>query len=231
MQKLNLFRIVLVVLGLSIGSSAHCDQIKAKELDVQLQFEDNAAAENDVNNSENSSSPDQNDSNVINVYGGDDSGQENGDDNYNKSLQSQNVGSDSASVQYYLLGDVASNILVLSQQEGIYNRELEKLAKQQAENNSQLQDSKKQIEKRNKMEVFIYGPNFKALKIISELENQSNEMLNKLNSIAEKIDNIEIQSSIKQQASILKKDNQGLRKYIDDKEDVFSLFGWLIKRF
>ncbi len=199
-------------------------------VDVNLQFEQDATNVTEAENSNSSNDTAQTGSDVIRVYGADESGQEAGTPEA-VTEATANTGDAIKEVQYYLWGDPAENMLILAQQEGIYNKELENLAKQQAINDSSLQDAKAGIEERSSLLNFIIGPDFKNLKLINKVINQNAEVITNLKEITEKMDNTKVRKETLDQLEILKKNNQATQDYVTEKSRQFSLFGWLVRFF
>jgi hypothetical protein len=226
MKKSCIIFVAIVLFGFAEIFLAQAEQA----VEVELQFEQDPAGATEIGNSPSSDDATQADLEIIKVYGTDESGQEAG------ALETAteattNAGDAIKEVQYYLWGDPAENMLILAQQEGIYNKELESLAKQQAVSDSGLQEAKAKIEKRHKLLNFIAGPDFKNLKLINKVISQNAEVITNLKEIAEKMDNIKVRKETLDQLETLKKNNQAIQNYVTEKSRQFSLFGWLVRFF
>ncbi len=226
MKKSCIIFVAIILFGFAETFLAQAEQV----VEVELQFEQDPSNPAEVDNSTSLDNTVQSDSEVIKVYGADESGQEAGAIEVNTELDA-GAGEASKEVQYYLWGDPVANMLILAQQEGIYNKELERLAKQQAINDSSLLDAKAGIEKRSSLLNFIIGPDFKNLKLVNKVINQNTEVVTSLKEITEKMDNTRVRKETLDQLETLKKNNQAIQAYVAEKSRQFSLFGWLVKFF
>lgn len=83
----------------------------------------------------------------------------------------------------------------------------------------------------NGFKMFFFGPNYSNLKQLQSQTQTSREQLQELQNLLENIDKEEIRQEVQDQITLLKSEQEEIENLITEKEQAFSLFGWLAKMF
>lgn len=88
-----------------------------------------------------------------------------------------------------------------------------------------------EIEHRNKIQTFLFGSDYKNLGALRSDIVQTRNRLDRLDKIAEHLQNATGTAEIQAQSQVLEEELAKMENFINEQESKFSLFGWLIKMF
>ena len=104
-----------------------------------------------------------------------------------------------------------------------------------AEKNLSLQTiagKAKRLDQENKLKIFLFGPNYKKIKTIKEELGKLSEIKSRLREAAlrfEKIGSVEDQQKILAEIARIENEISAQGAKVSEKENIFSLFGWIFK--
>ena len=104
------------------------------------------------------------------------------------------------------------------------------LAKEQAEVHERVAEKMDHVLARGEWETFFWGPDYKSLGDLRSDLITSENGLDVLRKAKEKA-HVTLQDDIDTQIAALEAENAHARAFIEEHEDVFSLFGWFAKFF
>jgi hypothetical protein len=124
----------------------------------------------------------------------------------------------------------ASRNLQTGEDRGIGDR-VRLIAKAQNDSRKKVAASLEQIEAKNGVAEFLFGPDF------GEIENVKNEIgandkrVNQLTEAEAEIGDVAVKNQVDQQLQVLQKENENLKAEVEKAENVTSLFGWAVRMF
>ncbi|MEK7177148.1 MAG: hypothetical protein AAB719_02550 [Patescibacteria group bacterium] len=129
------------------------------------------------------------------------------------------------------VADIVSSLEDLADKDRGHGNDLRKIALEQASSSEELSRSMDEVEKRNAFLEFLFGADFKNIGTLrSELVRTQNN-INQLERVRDDVTNPDLQASIDAQIAALQKANDDAVAFVEEHEDSFSIFGWVVKLF
>lgn len=106
------------------------------------------------------------------------------------------------------------------------------IAQEQASSTEKIAKSLDEVEKRSSFKIFLIGSDYKNLGSIRSELAKTESRLEKLNTELEKVGlSAEEKVEINAEITALEQEQAELEEFIEDNEDKFSLFGWVVRLF
>jgi len=109
--------------------------------------------------------------------------------------------------------------------------EVREVAKHHGQSSEKIAEKQDQINQRSGVVKFFIGPDYASLDEIQQQMEQIRNQVRELNQIRTQLQNEGEEQELQNQIQILELQLQSLQSYVDSEEQVFSLFGWLLKLF
>src|SRR3989344_5584756 len=105
------------------------------------------------------------------------------------------------------------------------------VAEEQNDSKERVAKAVEEVQKRSKINIFIFGPDFKNIgKIRSEIVQTENR-IEKLNKLLTGTSTTTISASTTLEVENLRIEQEKLNNFVIENENVFSLLGWFVKLF
>ncbi|OHA97942.1 MAG: hypothetical protein A3E02_00875 [Candidatus Zambryskibacteria bacterium RIFCSPHIGHO2_12_FULL_38_34] len=109
--------------------------------------------------------------------------------------------------------------------------QVREVAKEQNDSKERVAKAVEEVQKRSKINIFIFGPDFKNIgKIRSEIVQTENR-IEKLNKLLTGTSTTTISASTTLEVENLRIEQEKLNNFVIENENVFSLLGWFVKLF
>ena len=109
--------------------------------------------------------------------------------------------------------------------------ELKDIAESQKKKQSEMDEDLKKMEGKSSFAKFFFGPDYDSIERMKQKIEQNKVQIQKLEQIQTQLTNQEELDQIKLVIQAMVEQNTALQNEIEDEEEVFSLFGWLVRYF
>ena len=113
----------------------------------------------------------------------------------------------------------------------ILNNKLKEIVKDKNQSSQEVLESIEKIESRNIFLKFLIGPNYNGIENLKQEVEKNKTRIQNLSQIINQLENEGEKSLIQEQIQLLEEENTKLQEMIQQEEETFSLFGWLVKLF
>lgn len=128
------------------------------------------------------------------------------------------------------VADSVHKLLNVADHNGKLGEEIRKIAHEQASSSEDVLEAIDKVEKRGKLKTFLIGTDYKNLGALRSEIAKTEARLEALKREMDKFIPLE-QTVIETEISKLEDEQDKLESFVEDNEEVFSLFGWAIKLF
>lgn len=127
--------------------------------------------------------------------------------------------------------DVCEDMIVFSAMisDEALGAKLEAAAKSYLLSEDKVNEAIDRADKRTSFAKFFIGPNYGELAAVNAQIEQNRLRIQEMNQIMVQLQNEADQSELRSEIQTLEAQNTTLQDQLDEEEDVFSLFGWLVK--
>jgi len=121
------------------------------------------------------------------------------------------------------------SLLNVADREGGIGEEVRVMAQQQNDSKEKSVEAIDKIEKRSKLKTFLIGTDYKNLGALRSEMVKNRNSIEQLRRLIEKAKNKDNIDELNTQIPILEEEQTRIENFIKDKENQFSLFGWVAK--
>lgn len=160
---------------------------------------------------------------------GNDENNESNDNNSTTSVERNDNGKMNASLHRSTVASFVQSLHKIADSEGGIGDRVREIARAQNDSLATTTDAMKKVEERGAFRTFLFGADYKNLRIIqSELASTTNNII-QLTTLLNQTMSTASRNELTAQIQILQNEQLKLSAYITAHENLFSLFGWLNK--
>ena len=127
------------------------------------------------------------------------------------------------------VANFVQSVLKVADREGGIGEQVRVIARQQNESATTTIQAMEKVQTRNKVKTFLLGSDYKNLGALRSELVQTNNRLEKLNSLMEKVKYKGDKTELQNQIQTLEQEQTKIEAFVKSQEGKFSLFGWLVK--
>jgi len=141
----------------------------------------------------------------------------------------ENRGQITAQSHRSVAANFVHSLLQVADREGGIGEQVRVVARLQNQSATTTIAVMEMVEKRNKIETFLFGSDYKNLGALRSEVVQTRNRLEQLNRLMENAEDQADKIEIQNQSQVLEQEQTRIENFIKAQESKFSLFGWLIK--
>jgi len=129
------------------------------------------------------------------------------------------------------VANAVQTMLQVADRSGGIGEQVRVIAQNQNQNEEKLNSSLDKIQNRNKISRFLFGSDYQEIKEAKKVLQQNREQVEQLNQLKSQIANAGDAQTLTEQIRVLEQSNNQVENSLNESENNFSLFGWLVKLF
>lgn len=122
-------------------------------------------------------------------------------------------------------------LLEVADRQGGIGAEVREIAREQNESEATTTKAVKEVEDRGGFKIFLVGSDYKNIGAIRSELASTDKRIERLQAAADKLPAGADKDELEEQINTLKDSQADLKEFIEDNEDKFSLFGWMVRLF
>lgn len=148
-----------------------------------------------------------------------------------KNKDKKNKGKVNAESHRNTISAFVQSLSDIADRENGIGQELRSIAKAQNDAKDRASDLINAVESRSKIKTFFIGTSYKNLGELRSQMVQTQNQIEQLKRLAEKMENEGDKTELQSQIQILEQEQTSINNFITQNENKFSLFGWAVKLF
>ncbi|MFA5172854.1 MAG: hypothetical protein WC435_00420 [Candidatus Paceibacterota bacterium] len=129
------------------------------------------------------------------------------------------------------VSNFVESLLQVADREGGIGEEVKTISQEQNQSASSTVQIIKKVQTRNKVKTFLLGSDYKNLGVLRSEMVQTENRLEQLNRLVEKVQNEGDKTELQNQIKTLEQEQVKIENFVKTQEGKFSLFGWFVKMF
>jgi hypothetical protein len=145
--------------------------------------------------------------------------------------QNQEQAQTNAQIHKSTVANFVQGLLEVADTEGGIGEQVRTMAQQQNHSASTTIQAMERVQTRSQVQTFLFGSDYKNLGMIRSEMVQTRNRLEQLNKLMLNVQNEEDKIKLQSQVQSLEQEQTRIEDFIEEQEEQFSLFGWLVKWF